>query len=78
MNEWQYISTAPKDGTIILLGWIRTEESSPPQTGHWWGEEWYEPKLSGEPIVCDYGASRPPTHWMSLPESPTMNEEDDE
>lgn len=74
MSEWQPISTAPKDGTALLL-FSRTHgivegcfeqvdggghpENGPPI--YWWTSPWVE--------FID-GSYDAPTHWMPLPEPP--------
>lgn len=72
MDSWQDISTAPRDGTWVLLsggeidyGW--DEESKPPcVSGQWvpggWQFAWYD---SGH-----YGVYENPTHWQALPSPP--------
>lgn len=63
-SQWQDISTAPKDGTVILLG--RTGYQ-PLYQGHWTKnpDEWWVGML---------GISVKPTHWMPLPEPPKESE----
>lgn len=76
MSQWQPISTAPKDGTPLLLfcadyapaffvgSWGRTDLPE----GHedyWAGWSW------AEEILANHCAMEPePTHWMPLPATP--------
>lgn len=66
MSEWQPISTAPKDGTDILLGMYRPEFVDPIVMNSCWldreerGGHW-----------MDWDGCPTPTHWMPLPEPPT-------
>lgn len=62
--RWSLISTAPRDGTSILVWRPREDDDNPAGVGidHWSQryEDWYR--------------SRPgqrPTHWMPLPGEPT-------
>jgi len=68
--EWQPISTAPKDGTEIIIG--SSLEGS--MSGFWmgdlkrnhWGEiGWF---AMDDDVLCD--RPRNPTNWMPLPEHP--------
>lgn len=75
MSEWQPISTAPKDGTMILLYRPNAYE---------WGKvtpgKWNEQKYSKKPnpyweIWLKIGGISEarewiPTHWMQLPPPP--------
>ena len=74
MSEWRDISTAPKDGTAILVCraddlepwhdiWDYDDDTPGAASGHVWhgGEGWYT-----------QGAA---THWMPLPEPPTTGQE---
>ena len=61
---WKPISTAPKDGTHILVC-DATRPHQPPTSAHWWETNW---ALS----VCRYGDESDHgcdtlTHWMPLP-----------
>ena len=65
MSEWQLISTAPRDGTLILL-WghsprVPDEECC---VGAWStrGKQWYSPLADGGLVDI--------THWMPLPPVP--------
>ena len=76
MSEWQPITTAPKDGTAILL--IR--DSYQPLVGCWhrsikprWIEgEAFDKKCSNPDCWNDYfkNTEYEPTHWMPLPKPP--------
>lgn len=61
MSEWQPISTAPKDGTIILL-YIPRAFTYPTKPGYWWKQHGYWRAYGPDAIR--------PTHWMPLPEPP--------
>jgi hypothetical protein len=71
MTDWQPIETAPKDGTLILvfvppsdysIGWYNTEKYNK-NPRPFWGRH----NANHSKTVC---RSRPPTHWMPLPEPP--------
>jgi len=61
-SQWQNISTAPRDGTVILL-WAPAWRW--PSTGWTFADDpWQE---------CPYGGGKKewqPTHWMHLPQPP--------
>lgn len=78
MSEWPDISTAPKDGTEIIVGvscatvwiarnayWVRAEE--------WMGDDtavdgWWSPTSScGQELLTDIYE---PTHWLPMPRPP--------
>lgn len=79
MSEWQPISSAPKDGTNILLsngdqvaegqwisdpGYIRERRDV---EGYYIGQDEYD----GFEGWMDYDGGMPnPTHWMPLPQAP--------
>jgi hypothetical protein len=58
MTQWHPISTAPRDGTRVILCNARTGVM---WVGEWWksGQCWTMPFASGAP-----------THWMPLPPRP--------
>lgn len=59
MTDWQDISTAPKDGTRVIMwgpGW------DGPQT-----HQWATPARAREEMKY---WTDPPTHWVALPEPP--------
>jgi len=63
-NQWRGISSAPKDGTYILLGVDDvhyTEENI--AVASWDGTEWIYDECSGD-------AFNNPTHWCPLPSPP--------
>lgn len=59
MSEWQPISTAPKDLTVILV-WDMSGRTGEIELAYWERDRWsnYE------------GFTIEPTHWMPLPEPP--------
>ena len=65
---WRDISTAPKDGTEVLLLWHDAETGAAPmhRVGSW---------HSREQAWCDthrvlHNQQSPPTHWTPLPGAP--------
>ncbi|WP_147377445.1 hypothetical protein [Mesorhizobium jarvisii] len=80
-NGWLDISTAPKDGTRVILavphyesGWNIGEayfDASNPEDGDWWwagssaGDYWASPLRE-----CNH---HPPSHWQPLPNPPVPN-----
>jgi hypothetical protein len=62
LTEWQPIESAPKDGTNILAAWADTWPKNPHAEAMYFsdGGWWYS--YDGD------GHSRPPTHWMPLPQ----------
>lgn len=81
--EWQDISTAPKDGRTLLLGYFNSAGNWRTLRGRWVSEDyisafWKEPE-NGEPgwYECAVEADNEPncwatdpTHWMPLPSPP--------
>ena len=61
-REWQDISTAPKDGTDILLGFAGDDR--PAVIAGWFGESGWEK------YDCLNLVKGRPTHWMPLPPAP--------
>ena len=73
MTEWQDISTAPKDGSAILIWPAQssfTGDDTISYVVRWndWKEAWIE--ASGEEYDTFY-----PTHWMPLPLAPKKGDE---
>lgn len=78
---WRDISTAPRDGTDILV--FDADELGLPDTAcctvvRWYGGEWAIVGYGG-PIVEEDGWVRTfmPTHWMPLPDPPVTTTEAD-
>jgi hypothetical protein len=65
VREWRPISTAPKDGTEVVLGW--SSHSIRPTTGTWTPKGWL---LPGGSVMAS--GDFLPTHWMPLAEPPTL------
>lgn len=71
MTEWRDISTAPKDGTHILVGTFPHEPGRiTTTTAHWFdfNGEWAL-SVNYDGAYSNHGVSNP-THWMPLPEDP--------
>jgi hypothetical protein len=64
--EWQPIETAPKGGTLILVGSARdgytTEAQFDTEREEWWEVNTHWTDATGDPLY--------PTHWMPLPAPP--------
>lgn len=68
-TTWQPISTAPKDGTPILL--FTDSLDAPFEIGSWIEAD----PTDADGLVgtwCDSGAT--PTHWMPLPKPPSVED----
>ena len=72
MNEWQDISTAPKDGTVIELTWFdngKPQEIWPMQWGHIQRNGLFPSKVGmwvatdGSLTWNDDNPDGAPTHW---------------
>lgn len=85
---WRDISTAPKDGTPILIGWI--DGNGWTERRAWWVDAFecvgfarsQNPKWRGawsDNAVASFGMEEvheyQPTHWMPLPPPPTGHRE---
>lgn len=84
MSEWQDISTAPKDGTVIIgAAWRRRSEGGERIWRCWWQPEfdgWIEScrQMTMAPGYTIDGQTQKlhspdhayPTHWMPLPAPP--------
>jgi len=66
MLHWRPISTAPKDGTFILV-WF--DEAKQHHILWWFADHWRFKGSDIIPVVY-------PTHWMPLPQPPKRNEND--
>ena len=71
MAEWQPIETAPKDGSVIMLGskrgaWL-AKYVPVYRSGHKPGNPWFSMMLNHDYLL---GQWHPPTHWMHLPAPP--------
>ena len=64
MSKWQPISTAPKDGTRILIANAKAVATAGWENSIWWS------KCGGWSDDDDLTAAEPPTHWMPLPDVP--------
>lgn len=68
---WQDISTAPKDGTRVLLFYPSVYEDDQQAVG------WYERDLRDGPRWMDHADAKDyeqPTHWMPRPAPPALTE----
>ncbi len=81
MSEWQDISTAPKDGTCILVtnedaggAWVVGFKERY-QSGMRCENPWMSRMLNHWHLP-NQGASRAPTHWMPLPRPPALPDEE--
>lgn len=66
--DWQLISTAPKDGSPVLLGTDMDDETFAMEVGHWvdkWGKRGHG-GWRGESNRWPAA----PTHWHPLPDPP--------
>ena len=72
MTEWQPIETAPKDNSAILV-YVPMETIKLMATAFWdtvaneWRVAWTG--ISNKPVKVGN-----PTHWMPLPERPTLGQ----
>jgi hypothetical protein len=69
MNDWRDISTAPKDGSDVLIGGDWSYVSGVLMAA------WLEDRATGEGAWLDMmGDSYNPTSWMPMPKPPTKEE----
>lgn len=66
MNDWQDISTAPKDGTEVLVFVPRRLGPIYAGASNATGKQWWSRNLG----------DLQPTHWMPLPKAPTPNDQE--
>ncbi len=69
LNQWQDISTAPKDGTNIQLWWPK--ECHCPITGHWETGKWSNCGIGWKFTGWGQTKETEPTHWRELPLPPS-------
>lgn len=72
MTEWKDISTAPRDGTDVLLAAWDDDGSYWNATGSWWIDRFFFFQGNGFDVVM---LCFEPTHWMNLPAPPKMEDE---
>ncbi len=74
--EWKPIDSAPKDGTVILLGFASIRGGAEgsvdvgywmnsPETNYWREVGWF---ATDDDVLTQH--PQHPTHWMPLPEPP--------
>jgi hypothetical protein len=73
--NWWPIETAPKDGSYILLSnrggsWIGSWE--PVAVSGYRFEQPWRSKMLNHYHICKDARYAPPTHWMPLPDTPSM------
>lgn len=63
MNDWLPIQSAPKDGTLIILGWMDSVDVGSSLGGDF------------SPDQNDHGSwfLTQPTHWQPMPDPPKEN-----
>lgn len=72
-SGWRPIETAPKDGSLVDL-WVGGHRVP---DCHWTGVIWYSPhwKYDCGAEIDPARGDPDPTHWMPLPDPPTLAEE---
>lgn len=76
-DKWLPIETAPKDGSLVLLGWT---DDRRPGIGRWEEEKYHQKPRPywqhDRTRVWGVAESRknPPTNWMPLPAPPEIND----
>lgn len=71
MAEWQPIATAPKDGSIVLLGRF-TGDPKARKEGYI-STDWWHNAAAGDGFTGfgNFNTTHwPPTHWLPLPDPP--------
>ena len=70
MSDWQDISTAPKDGTLLLLGRF-VKRCLYKRDGFIVVDRWHLPEHeAGYTGWGKFNKAWPPTHWTHLPGPP--------
>jgi hypothetical protein len=67
MNKWQTIDTAPKDGTLIIVMYMRMHTPFV-YSARWDGDVWLAHYTTDMSMKLDHIFA--PTHWMALPPPP--------
>jgi hypothetical protein len=76
VTNWKPISTAPRDGTRILLATTncpRVEIGHCAEDGHWVDDSSEAEGLQGMWFTTDRKYAAGPTHWAPLPEGPVTS-----
>lgn len=78
--EWRPIESAPKDGTVIMLGWDNNDFCRP-CAGYWEIDKYSKkprPYWSND-LERSFGTrharENQPTHWMPLPGAPALSDQ---
>ena len=74
MSEWQSIETAPRDGKNILVALHFKNGKYWGLDIIWWNERWNEWESAGYDWRYADDDDERITHWMPLPEPPTLKE----
>ncbi len=72
MSYWKDISSAPKDGTRVLVGCFRVAENFGKFLGYMTVDQWDDGFRGFGKFNDHYW---PATHWMHLPDPPSSAEE---
>lgn len=72
MSEWQLIETAPKDGTPILTFYADAHGMRRYSIRYWSSGDW-GPRSEGWSDEWRQLRKDSPTHWMPLPEPPSLD-----
>lgn len=90
-SGWQQISTAPKDGRTVLLGYFNSANKWRTMRGQWMSEDyiaeyweepddveagWFETCVEADDPPNCWGTT--PTHWMQIPPPPAEQEQKEE
>lgn len=71
---WQPIETAPRDGTVIIVGGTPDGYGPKVRTAHWGSGRYLNHKKGFQQAWVDHpGHTCDPTHWMPLPAPPASD-----